>query len=279
MGFENNMIKWVLFVFLVVLGWSSCTKEKEFDIVNLNGNQITILGHGGMGSGDQYPSNSIESILKCVSIGADGSEFDVQMTKDSVLVLFHDKLLEHSTNGYGEVHEKNWDEIKDLNYNSLLESYGLVSVEEVLIALKSPNNYRFSFDCKTYSNDSSEEYVERYCNAIAKIIDNYELENNVFVEFQDERFMIKLKQINSDYKIFVYKDLVQAVSLIKKYGFTGVTIGLDEVSVDDINYLHNEGIMVAVFRVKSKGEVFESIEKNCDIIQTSNIPLAVKTLK
>ena len=50
-----------------------------------------------MGIAFKYPINSYESFEPCFRIGAEGSEMDVQMTKDSVLVLFHDAKLEDGT--------------------------------------------------------------------------------------------------------------------------------------------------------------------------------------
>ena len=103
----KNLIILSILLFVV----SSCQKE-DFEIINLNNNKITVLGHGGMGIGETYPMNSFESILNCLNLGADGTEIDVQMTKDGVLVAFHDESLEHSTNISGRIFNKTWDEIK-----------------------------------------------------------------------------------------------------------------------------------------------------------------------
>ena len=84
----------VCFIFSVII---ACHKD-EYNIVNLNGNRITALGHAGMGIGNTYPMNSYESIFKCLNLGMDGTEFDVQMTKDSVLVAYHSQDLSDETN-------------------------------------------------------------------------------------------------------------------------------------------------------------------------------------
>ena len=46
-----------------------------------------------MGITSQFPINTFESINSALALGADGSEVDIQMTKDSVLVLFHNRKL------------------------------------------------------------------------------------------------------------------------------------------------------------------------------------------
>lgn len=48
------------------------------------------LVHDRMNVKSLYPINSMESLINTLETNADGTEFDVQMTKDSVLVLFRD---------------------------------------------------------------------------------------------------------------------------------------------------------------------------------------------
>jgi glycerophosphoryl diester phosphodiesterase len=273
---HKKTLRFFLLIALTLL--LSCTKKQDFNIVNIN-NSISILGHSGMAKGNQYPPNSLESIIKCINIGADGAEFDVQMTKDSVLVIYHDELLEESTNGSGYIHDKNWSEIKHLNYTTFLETYKVASVEDVFQALKSPASYTFSFDCKNYSSDSSDELFARYSRTIAAIINKYDAFNNTYIEFQDERLIKSLKEINPTCKILVYQDYTSAVTLIEKYNLCGLVIRFNEISADQTNDLHQKGITVAVFSVKTKNDLFDAIDKNCDIIQTDNVPFAVKTLK
>src|SRR5690606_4742217 len=106
-----NYIK-ILFL-IIVLSISSCNKD-EFEISNLNGNKIGILGHGGMGISSTYPMNSVESIMNCIHLNSDGTEIDVQMTNDGVLVAFHDETLDNLTNGSGILHDMDWSDVNEL---------------------------------------------------------------------------------------------------------------------------------------------------------------------
>ena len=102
---------------LLLILIASCSKE-NFEIDNLNGNKIEALGHAGMGYSSLYPINSAESILNALSIGADGSEIDVQLTKDNVLVAFHDENMGSSTKLEGLVRDHTWSEIENTTYKS-----------------------------------------------------------------------------------------------------------------------------------------------------------------
>jgi glycerophosphoryl diester phosphodiesterase len=100
----------------VALLLPSCQKE-TFTIVNLNNNRITTLGHGGMGVGSAYPSDTYESVLNCLATGADGTEINVQLTKDNVLVAFHDEELGGATNLEGMINSHTWAKLEDTYYD------------------------------------------------------------------------------------------------------------------------------------------------------------------
>lgn len=50
-----------------------------------------VLAHRGFSS--RYPENTLLSLRKALELGADGVEFDVQLTKDGVPVIIHDESL------------------------------------------------------------------------------------------------------------------------------------------------------------------------------------------
>jgi len=108
---------------------SACSKDvKLFEIQNLNDNKIWALGHGGMGLSQFSPIDSYESLAKGMALRPDGIEVDVQMTKDHVLVAFHDEFLDDATNGSGKINDHNWVEIKNLHYDeNPFASYSFVS--------------------------------------------------------------------------------------------------------------------------------------------------------
>src|SRR5262245_33987805 len=56
--------------------------------------------------------NTLEAYAAAMDYGADGCEVDVRRTADGVFVMFHDDMLDHLTDGFGEV--------EDLSYTDLL---------------------------------------------------------------------------------------------------------------------------------------------------------------
>lgn len=56
-----------------------------------------VIAHRGAWKTDALPQNSIASLQKAIALKAAGSEFDVRMTKDEVLILSHDATHEGDT--------------------------------------------------------------------------------------------------------------------------------------------------------------------------------------
>jgi glycerophosphoryl diester phosphodiesterase len=73
-----------------------------------------LMAHQG-GEGE-YPSNTRIAFDAANAAGADALDTDFHMTKDGVLVLFHDETLEHRTNGTGAVRDKTYAELLQLDF-------------------------------------------------------------------------------------------------------------------------------------------------------------------
>ena len=80
------------------------------EIHNPDSKYVVVACHRG--DWRNYPENSIPAIESIIRMGADIMELDLKLTKDSVLVLSHDKTLDRCTTGKGAVSDYTLDEIK-----------------------------------------------------------------------------------------------------------------------------------------------------------------------
>lgn len=62
----------------------------------------------------EAPENSLVAFERCMKLGIDIVETDVQLTKDGVLVLIHDATVDRTTNGTGRVADMTLAELKAL---------------------------------------------------------------------------------------------------------------------------------------------------------------------
>ncbi|UKI42976.1 MAG: glycerophosphodiester phosphodiesterase family protein [Porphyromonadaceae bacterium] len=99
--------------------------------------RVLVVSHRG--DWRNAPENSIPAMLNCVAMGVDMVEIDLHMTKDGHLVLMHDKKVDRTTNGKGEVKNLTLAEIKQLRLRNGMGRVTTVQVptmEEVFAALK-----------------------------------------------------------------------------------------------------------------------------------------------
>lgn len=259
----------------------SCQK-KDFTIINLNNNKIGVLGHGGMGSEQIYPIDSYQSILKCLHSGAGGSEIDIQMTKDSVLVAFHDHDLSDKTNFQGMINSLTWDEIKQIKYAKIpYTEYTIVSLDTLFHYLENIHDYMFAFDCKLYTpNSDLNKFYDRFARAIDRLLNCYNLQNNVLIESTSATFLEKMKIFNNNYKLFYYPSTFeQGLKVATNWNFYGITISTDYITRDQIKITHDHNLLVTVWGIHSKSGNIDAVKKNPDFIQTDRVKHLVKLLK
>jgi len=77
---------------------------------------IMVVAHRG--DWRNAPENSLQAIENCIEMGVDMVEIDVRMTKDSVLVLMHDKTIDRTTTGKGLISDWDYDSLQKLYLKS-----------------------------------------------------------------------------------------------------------------------------------------------------------------
>ena len=111
-----------LFVVCAALAMAACAQKPQYatrvekilaEINDPNSKYIAVISHRG--DWRNYPENSIPAIESIIRMGVDMMELDVKMTKDSVMVLMHDKTINRMTNGKGLVSDITYDSLMTFN--------------------------------------------------------------------------------------------------------------------------------------------------------------------
>ena len=258
---------------------NSCSKDDSLsEANNLNGNKISAFGHAGMGLGFKYPIDTYESIEPCLRIGADGSEMDIQMTKDSVLVVYHHVLLEDRTLCSGTINDKLWSEIWGCHHTSSFSSkINLISFNDLMDRLTTAgydiHKFTFTFDCKLYTNNADKNaFKDQYANAVLKAIDDNDLRDNLLIESQDTTYLRMLQEKRSGLKLFIYPDnFNEGLEAAQKINLFGITINTDKITSEQVKEAHNNGLRITLWGINSSQANQDAIQKAPDYIQTDKI--------
>ncbi len=73
-----------------------------------------VLKIAHRGASGYVIENSIESFKKAIELNADIIEFDIRKTRDDEIIVMHDKRLDRTSNGSGEIKDFTFEEIRKL---------------------------------------------------------------------------------------------------------------------------------------------------------------------
>ena len=103
---------------------SSCNKDDDSDNTNptesledyIAQNNPLITAHRGFA--EAAPENTMSAFEAALNAGTDACEFDVHMTLDGTLVVFHDDTIGRTTNGTGKLSELTYNYLSTLDAGS-----------------------------------------------------------------------------------------------------------------------------------------------------------------
>ena len=126
---------------------ASCAQQPQYanraekilaEINDPNSEYVVVISHRG--DWRNYPENSIPAIESIIRMGVDMMELDVKMTKDSVLILMHDKTIDRMTNGKGKVSDITYDSLMTFRmkraHNVVTDTIKVPTLREALLCCK-----------------------------------------------------------------------------------------------------------------------------------------------
>lgn len=90
-----------------------------------------FVNYAHRGASEYYPENTVSSFAAGIEMGANGIETDVQISKDGVLMIYHDDSMEAKTGFKGSVSDYTYEELRSARMKN--EKYGR---EDVLLTFE-----------------------------------------------------------------------------------------------------------------------------------------------
>lgn len=154
--------------------------------------QTLIIAHRGASS--LAPENTFASFDRALDAGADGIEFDLQLSKDNVPVVIHDESLERTTSGKGMVYDFDLDDLKSFDAGTWFAaefSGERIPTLDELFDRYEKSSLLFNLELKKSVIDYP-GLEEAVLNCIA----DHELEERVIISSFNHQSLIKCKKIN-----------------------------------------------------------------------------------
>ncbi|MEB2782354.1 glycerophosphodiester phosphodiesterase family protein [Algoriphagus sp. C2-6-M1] len=229
-----------------------------------------VIAHRGAWKAQATPQNSIASLKAAIKLGCEGSEFDVWMTSDGILVVNHDSDFEGM-------------EIETSTYKLLLtkkheNGEKLATVEEYLKAGKKQEGTKLIFEIKPskISVERSIEVAEKSVRTVKK------MKAEKWVDYITFSYEGGLKAIEMDPNANVaYLSGDKTPAELKEAGFFGFDYNINVLRKNPqwIQEAKELGLTVNAWTVNKPEDLKWYLEQNPDFITTDEPEMLLKLVQ
>lgn len=221
-----------------------------------------VLGHGGMGIKSLLPLDSYPSLLKAYNF-LDGTEGDVQMTKDCVLVYWHDGSLPGKL---GFVSSVIYDSLPFNRY--VFKKYDIISVDSFLSSIDSGKIV--SLDIKPYGLNEKQKII--FASKLKQVADKYGKTHLIFFETQDKLILNELSQVHNNYILFYYANGVQdAINECNSSKVDGISMHFKYADTSSVKKIKKLGCKVMLWGMHNVSDLKKAFGYGADYYQTDKV--------
>lgn len=231
---------------------SSCQENPQF-------NQNKVIAHRGAWKQAGLPQNSIASLKEAIRLGCEGSEFDVWMTSDGILVANHDADflgMPIETTTYMELLQK-----------KLPNGENIPRVEDYIREGLKQNNTKLIFEIKT-SGVSKERSLELAEKSV-QLVKNLDADKWVDYIAFDYDICLKVMEVDPNAQV-AYLNGDKNPEELKKAGFFGLDYNINVMRKNPhwIEEAHDLGLTVNVWTVNKEDDMKWLLEEGVAFIST-----------
>lgn len=244
--------------------------------------KVLIFGHAGSGFLSPFnpfnplPASSMTSVLKALADGADGVEVDVQLSKDGVLVMYHDENLESMTKAKGKIEDLPAQEVLGLNYNAgfvydLFQNEKVVSFEALLQKLQQYPAYPLlHLDLRNYKSRRHDFYAR----TLVALLDKYQYPVQKITYISPDVDLLNAfrhVQPAATFLVDRHETFENTLQSVLDNKFQGLVLNSKEVDVAKMEKLRALGLQVVLFGPKAPASIYKVITLQPDAVEVNNV--------
>ncbi len=232
---------------------------------------LEIIAHRGFSS--IAPENTLAAFELAIARGASSIEFDIQLSADSVPVVFHDSTLDRITGVSGKVRDKNLSELQTLNagkwFSDEFSDEKIPTLKEALAILKNVDKFLY-FDVKPHCEWSDAEVAE-----FVKTLKGSGIKEKCVITSFSDRFLGQVRRLDGDLAIGhivanleAYKtQLAQAVAHRDDLITSLYSVLLENPAL--IAESHSQGVDIVAWTVDDRSDMQQLIDLGITRIVTN----------
>ena len=233
-----------------------------------------LATHRGYGKLGPIAENTLPAFLAAQKEGFEAHELDVRRTKDNVAVLFHGPFLEKTSNGYGRIEEKTFEEVSQLNFAKYIaqETFTPITrLDEYLSAMGT--NTISNIEIKRDKQDKSLGLEEAVLEAIQKT-DSIE---RVFVSSFNPFCLKRMQKLDHSLPLGLLIEPTRFFGFFevfnsRKLKLAAIHPHYSNITRKRVRRWHSKGLKIATWTVNDISKIRQLCDWGVDIIITDNIP-------
>lgn len=249
-----------------------------------------VVAHRG--DSKHYPENTLPAFLSAVKMGIDVVETDVHLSKDNVIVIWHDPTLDRNTNGSGRIEDHTLEELKnfDAGYTFTKDEgksfpfrgkgVTLCTLEE---ALTQCPNQRFNIDLKTKGLPIVQEFI--------KIVRKHNAEHRVCCASFHLSNLKQMRTLAPDILTSITTQEVLSLLFRQKLHILPKTLakgrkiifqvpvgqwGIKVITPSFVSMMHDRGAVIMVWTINEEEEMRRLFKLGVDAIMTDDPATVIK---
>lgn len=248
-----------------------------------------VVAHRG--DSHNYPENTLPAFISAQKMNIDVIETDVHLTKDNVVVIWHDPTLERNTNGKGRIEDKTLAELKSLDAGYTFTKDGgktypfrgkgvtLCTLEE---ALTNCPNERFNIDLKTKSEAIVHEFLRviRKCKAENRVVcASFHLSNLKLVRRIAPDITTSITTLEVLRLLFGQKWHLLSDKPFKRKIIFQIPVrqwGINVVTPAFIKKMHKKGAIIMVWTINEREKMRQLFNMGVDAVMTDNPSVVIE---
>ena len=252
-----------------------------------------VVAHRGDSA--HFPENTLEAFSSAYKMGVDVIETDVHLSKDGILVIWHDETLDRNTNGTGRIEDHTLEELKTYDAGYTFTTDGgatfpfrgkgvqLCTLDE---ALKACPAQRFNVDLKTWGEPIVDAFIAVLEENQAKkrvVGASFHLANLKILRKKEPRIITSVSRIEVRKFLFLQKTRMLPKILHKSrqiifqvppsQGRTTV------ITPAFVKAMHKRNAIIQVWTINDKAEMVRLFRMGVDSVMTDKPALAMEVVQ
>lgn len=249
-----------------------------------------VVAHRG--DSMHYPENTLPAFLSAMEMGVDVIETDVHLSKDGVLVIWHDPTLDRNTDGTGRIEDHTLEELKRYDAGYTFTKDGgktypfrgtgvqLATLDE---ALKACPEQRFNIDLKSKTPAIVDEFIRviRQNHAENRVVGaSFHLSNLKALRKKAPEILTSVTTAEVLKYLFLQKTHLLPKTLaggrqlifqvpVQQWGIKVITPGF-------IKDFHDRGAIIQVWTINDEAEMRRLFAMGVDTIMTDDPATVIK---